>query len=98
MVGRGIFHNPWLFNPSIDQSEIPLHERLSLLRFHVELFDQTWGTRKNYNLLKKFFKIYLLGLSDTADLKDQLMSTSSPQECLAILAKPEIVSREAYRV
>jgi tRNA-dihydrouridine synthase len=92
MVGRGIFSNPWIFNPDIDPTAVPLDQRLAVLRYHVELFKTTWvdqaeqnGKRKNYNLLKKFYKIYLSGLPHTTDLKQQLMDTQTPEECLKLL-------------
>ncbi len=85
MIGRGIFSNPWIFNPNINPDAVSFSERIDLMKFHIQLFDQTWGTTKNYNLLKKFFKIYLLGQPNSADLKNQLMTTTSAAESLAIL-------------
>lgn len=97
MVGRGIFNNPWIFNSSITPADIPLPARLEILRYHVQLFHTMWveqaelnGKRKNYNLLKKFYKIYLNGLPDTADLKQQLMQTQSTTECLNLLDQLEL--------
>ena len=37
MVGRGIFHNVWLFSDAADEEHSP-HERLALLRNHVDLW------------------------------------------------------------
>jgi tRNA-dihydrouridine synthase len=81
MVGRGIFSNPWLFNSHINPLDIPLVTRLELLQFHLQLFNHTWGHTKNYNLLKKFFKIYL---QNEPDLKKRLMETKSIQQALDI--------------
>jgi tRNA-dihydrouridine synthase len=94
MVGRGIFGNPWIFDASTDPDDISLDERLDILAYHVSLFHETWvvrgqanGKMKNYNLLKKFFKIYLAGSPEALAIKEQLMQTTSSQECLDLLAK-----------
>jgi tRNA-dihydrouridine synthase len=92
MIGRGIFGNPWIFNPTINQSAVPLAERLDLIRYHVKLFKADWvdhadanGKHKNYNLLKKFYKIYLHDIPQSDQLRARLMDTQSPEECLKVL-------------
>src|SRR5690554_2135218 len=41
MIGRGIFQNPWFFEPA--RTETPEHERISKLIEHTRLFEKTWG-------------------------------------------------------
>ncbi|NJK71019.1 MAG: tRNA-dihydrouridine synthase family protein [Thermales bacterium] len=58
MIGRGVFHNPWLFSgKSIESASI--NDRLELLLYHLQLWDTTWDNQKHYPKLKKYFKIYL---------------------------------------
>lgn len=80
MVGRGVFHNPWLFNPSIDPSHKSPKERMELLLQHVELFDTTWGNTKNYQILKKYFKIYIQGFDGASDVRVKFMETKTADE------------------
>lgn len=87
MVGRGIFKNPWIFDPNINPDHKSLDERMDLLIYHVELFQQTWGKSKNFHLLKKFFKIYVHGLSNAAELRDQLVRVENYQEALDLAQK-----------
>ncbi len=87
MVGRGIFHNPWLFNKSIDPTLKSQKERLSLLLKHVELFDATWGGRKNYQILKKYFKIYIQGFDNASGIRAQLMETKNAAEAKEIVTR-----------
>ncbi len=47
MVGRGIFSNPWFFNPSIDPATKTPKEKIELLKKHVELFVELWGDEKH---------------------------------------------------
>ncbi len=85
MVGRGVFKNPWMFNqttPAVDVAE-----RLRLLKFHVDLFRSTWGEDKNYNILKRFYKIYLNSFRGAAELRAVLMETKSFADFDAVMAK-----------
>jgi len=78
MVGRGIFQNPWFFNP--DKTEISKEERIEKLLEHTRLFEQTWGGIKNFNILKRFYKIYLTGFPGAAKLRANLMNVKNYSE------------------
>jgi len=78
MVGRGIFKNPWMFNPSL--TEISESNKLKMLWEHTLLYEQTWGANKNFAILKRFFKIYCKEFRGAAKLCHQLMQASSAQE------------------
>lgn len=93
MIGRGIFADPWIFHKSETLADKTLAERMDLAAFHVRLFDETWGQTKNFNLLKKFFKIYVHGLSNAAELRARLMEAENADEALRII---EAIEREAH--
>jgi nifR3 family TIM-barrel protein len=78
MIGRGIFSNPWLFNPI--RSEIPVHERLNTLLLHLNLFEKNWGNSKNFAILRRFFKIYISGFRGAAELRAEMMQVNSFDE------------------
>jgi tRNA-dihydrouridine synthase len=78
MVGRGIFHNPWFFHP--DRVAVHARERIDQLLFHTRLFEQTWQGRKNFNILKRFYKIYLNGFPGAAHIRADVMETKSYDE------------------
>jgi tRNA-dihydrouridine synthase len=81
MVGRGIFKNPWLFNPTLpDTHEHSKEERLELLKYHVTLFEKTWGRKKPLQNLRHYFKIYLSGFENAASIRDELMRCESYEE------------------
>lgn len=86
MIGRGIFHNPWLFNKSVQLGEKTFYERMHLLYNHVALYRDTWGETKHFAPLKKYFKIYLADFDGAADIRTKFMETNTPDEAL-ILAK-----------
>lgn len=73
MIGRGIFHNPWLFHP---QKNITIHDRVSTLLQHLSLFEANWGENKNFAILRRFFKIYLNGFDGASSLRAQMMKVT----------------------
>ncbi len=75
MIGRGIFHNPWFFN-STPQNPTR-EEKLEQLVFHTRLFEANWGGVKNFNILKRFYKIYVNGFEGAAHLRTSLMGANS---------------------
>jgi len=78
MVGRGIFQNPWFFNP--DKIEISMEERINKLLEHTRLFEQTWSPDKNFNILKRFYKIYLNSFPGAAKMRADLMEVKDYHE------------------
>lgn len=80
MIGRGIFDNLWLFDRSGKTHAFTSHERLSLLLTHVRLFDKTWGKSKNFDILKRFFKIYVTDFVGAKDLRVKLMGAHTAGE------------------
>ena len=86
MIGRGVFENPFAFNPNLLKSaDIPTADKLQMLKYHLNLWVKTWGEAKNYQVLKKFFKIYISGFDGAGSLRAQLMATNNTGEALEIL-------------
>lgn len=78
MIGRGIFTNPWVFDKTgkiHDQNE-----SLTLLLKHTKLFEEKWGKIKNFDTMKKFFKIYVTGFDGASELRQKLMECKNYEE------------------
>ncbi len=71
MIGRGVFQNPWFFNP--EKTDISKEDRIEKLIQHTTLFEKTWSGKKNFNILKRFYKIYLNSFPGAAKLRADLM-------------------------
>lgn len=84
MVGRGIFHNPWLFGAAAEQEHAP-RERLELLLEHIDIWVKQWGGIKSFDLMRKFFKVYVSSWSGAADLRAQLMETRTPEDAILLI-------------
>jgi len=91
MVGTGVFKNPWVFDKY--QVEIDILNRISLMRKHITLYRNTWGNGKDYNVLKRFFKIYLNGFAGAAHWRDRFMRAKDYSEALDLL---EVMKQEQY--
>lgn len=87
MIGRGIFHNIWLFDSTQHPEEKTLTQRLSLLSDHVTLFNTTWQGKKPFQILKKFFKVYLSGFEGAQAIRNKFMDTSNVEEALQLCEK-----------
>lgn len=82
MIGRGIFQNLWLFHPEKCDQSIPLKEKLRVLRRHSELYHDTWGDTRSFEILKKFIKVYVAGFSGAAEMRRKLMECKDAQDLL----------------
>ncbi|MDO8496655.1 MAG: tRNA-dihydrouridine synthase [bacterium] len=85
MVGRGIFDNPWFFS---GKEVSDPKERINLLLKHLDNFEKLWlsdGGGKNFDVMKRFFKIYINGYPGAKELRTQLMMTKNKEEVLRIL-------------
>lgn len=83
MMGKAIFQNPWVFDPKANPTK---EEKLKTLLKHAELFVKTWGDKKNFVSLRKFFKAYVNGFEGASDLRAKLVLTNSISEVKEILA------------
>ena len=88
MIGRGVFHNPFVFleDGPIKWEETTKDERINLYKRQVELFASTWRPgERNIKTLNKFCKIYINGFDGAKELREQLMAADTTEELLAIL-------------
>ena len=84
MVGRGIFHNPWMFNS--EAISLKVQDKLAQLMLHTQIFEKNWGGKKNFNILKRFYKIYTNDFPGAARLRAELMETKTFDEVYHIIS------------
>ncbi|MBS3903083.1 MAG: tRNA-dihydrouridine synthase [Anaplasmataceae bacterium] len=78
MIGRGIFHNFWVFEKNY--REHTPQERLAILLEHLDLFEDKLKGRKPFPILKKFFKIYVSDFDSAKELRVELMEKKTSKE------------------
>jgi tRNA-dihydrouridine synthase len=82
MIGRGVFANPFCFEPYPRQHDRA--ELIELLKYHLDLFD-THGDARKFEPLKKFFKIYINNFPGAADLRAKLMTAKNTDTARQII-------------
>lgn len=85
MIGRGVFNNPWIFNPDIDPNTLSIETKIQKLTEHIQLFQQTWRNEKNFAVMKKCFKMYLNNFPGASEIRAKLMGCNNAEECIEIL-------------
>jgi tRNA-dihydrouridine synthase len=91
MAGRGIFHNPWMFNPAIDPETITPRQRLELLLHHTEAWVAHWGATKSFDVMKKFYKIYVSGWPGAATLRARIMEARDADSVRSMVSGSDIM-------
>ncbi len=85
MIGRGIFYNFWVFNKNMNPENITVSQRLSYLEEHIKLFEKIWGNKKDFNISKKFYKVYISGFDNASEIREQLMKFNNATDTLQYL-------------
>jgi tRNA-dihydrouridine synthase len=88
MIGRGVFHDPFVFAEKSPWIAWTKAQRVALYAKHVTLFKQTWDEAdRRIATLNKFCKIYISDFDGAKELREQLMDAGSAEELLKLLAK-----------
>lgn len=86
MIGRGIFHDPFIFSNNSKWESYTKQQKLDLYTKHVKLFAETWGDgQRNIHVLNKFCKVYIEGFPGAKELREKLMGAESSDELLGLL-------------
>lgn len=85
MIGRGIFSNMYAFDRQSPPHAASPREYLDIMERHVRLYDTIWGKKKNYAVLKKFYKIYVNGFRNATNWRVTCMDTNTKAEVLRVI-------------
>lgn len=86
MIGRGVFHDPYVFAESSPWSGVSRHDRLAMYRHQVELFASTWQAgERNIKTLNRFCKVYVSDFDGAKELREALMAANSTDQLLRLL-------------
>lgn len=94
MVGRGVFHDPFVFAETSPWEQYDAEQRINLYRKHVELFAKTWRNReRNIKTLNRFCKVYINGFDGAKELRERLMAAESTDELLGIMEDAKLLQK-----
>lgn len=86
MIGRGVFHDPYVFATKSPWPDKTRDDKLALYKKHVELFAKTWANReRKIYTLNKFCKIYVNDFPGAKEMREKLMKAGSTEELLKLL-------------
>lgn len=88
MVGRGIFHDPYVFATDSPWQSMSKQEKVDLYTKHVNLFADTWqNAERKLVTLNKFCKVYIEGFPGAKELREKLMTAESIDQLRTMLAE-----------
>lgn len=73
MVGRGIYGNPWFFNPKFADAPPHWTDTLKVMMEHTWLFMEIYGQQKHFPVMKKYYKGYVKDFPGAKELRIQVM-------------------------
>ncbi len=85
MIGRGVFLNPWFFDPAVDPASKTPRDKIALMKKHIGLFTQLWGSDKNFDVMKRFIKVYINDFDGAKELRAALMTVRRAEDIDGIL-------------
>ncbi len=92
MIGRGVFHDPFVFAEQSPWPSFTPEQRINLYKKHVQLFAATWQNHERpIHTLNKFCKLYVNGFDGAKDLRDQLMHAANTEDLLNKLKLNRVV-------
>jgi len=78
MIGRGVFHDPFVFAEHSPWQTLGRQQRLELFKHHIQLFMDMWQhNERPAHVLNKFCKIYVNGFGGAKELREQFMAAES---------------------
>jgi nifR3 family TIM-barrel protein len=92
MIGRGIFGNPWFFNPG--KQNISISERMRAMIEHTRLFEKEFNGIKNFEVMKKHYKAYVNGFDGAKELRMELMTAENASEVEKIILEHYPILKE----
>ncbi|MBX4191032.1 tRNA-dihydrouridine synthase [Candidatus Saccharibacteria bacterium] len=90
MIGRGIFHDPFIFAHDSPWVQWTKDQKLELFAKHIKLYMATYkDNERRFEALRKFCKVYINGFEGASELRAKFMDTKTPQEALGLLERKQ---------
>ncbi|MBD3402985.1 tRNA-dihydrouridine synthase [candidate division GN15 bacterium] len=86
MLGRAIYGNAWLFNRELRPEHITVHDRLELLEEHSLLYENVFGGRKNFAIMRKHLLAHTTGFFGCRELRQRLETVRCAADVLDAIA------------
>lgn len=88
MIGRGVFHDPFVFSGDSPWGKWGKTQKLELFKKHIELYLDTYQNgERRFEPLRKFCKTYINGFDGASDVRAAFMQTGDPAQALKLLER-----------
>ncbi len=86
MIGRGVFHDPFVFSSLDIWKSYTKKQKLGLFKKHVQLFADTYKNNERRSvILNKFCKIYIQGFDGAKEMRVKLMAAKDTDELIRLI-------------
>jgi tRNA-dihydrouridine synthase B len=86
MIGRAAIGNPWIFQRK-DIDQVTFAEKEAMIYRHLGLMLDFYGPERGLILFRKHVVKYIKGLAGSAEVKNELVTCSRPEEFVTTLAE-----------
>lgn len=88
MIGRSIFNDPYVFAKNSIWANTNEADKLRMYQKHIKLFLKTYPNReRNWESLKRMAKVYVKGIENASQFRDNLMRSKTADDMLDVLQK-----------
>lgn len=86
MIGRGVFHDPFVFSKHSSWAKVTEKERIKLFSTHLNLYKE-WAKEpdKGARRLNKYAKIYINGFDGAKEMREELAQADTILQMQAVL-------------
>ena len=86
MIGRGVFASPFCFTDTSFSGSDQKQRLIELLHYHLDQYDlYAPVTKRPFETLKRFFKIYIRDFDGASELREKLMRCRNTDDVRALL-------------
>lgn len=83
MIGRGIFHDPFVFSDNSPWEELNKEERIQIFKKHALLWKDAYEQTKPVYILNKFCKVYINNFDGAKEIREKLMNCKNIDELIS---------------
>jgi nifR3 family TIM-barrel protein len=95
MVGRAALFNPFFFSDkNIHIKDVSAHHKVDLLKQHLELVSERWGSSASLGVMKKFSGVYLVNFQGASAIRQHIMELRTLGETLEYLERLDLGESE----
>lgn len=96
MIGRGVFHDPFVFSPDSPWEGFTKSQKIELFKRHLKLYKE-WSDRpdKAVGRMNKYAKIYINGFDGAKEYREQIALSKTIDQMLNVLESGSVYLKQS---